>query len=116
MNIIKLCQKLNKINIIILFIATLMLSGYYGVDYLNRRFDFENLNYNLDSMLGKFLYDLKTFCEASSNQTQEDFIREVGTYHSKYNALSKGKDVMYALSIMVFIIFYDISRKGGPND
>ena len=80
----------------------LMMFAYYGPEEILRRYNLKNLrvNENSDVLYEKLLYDLLFFYEESKGYTQDDFINEVGRIYSKYNAKSKGEDVMYALDLI----------------
>ena len=80
----------------------LMLFGYYGPEEIIRRFDLKNLKVNEESdvLYENLLSDLLFYYEESRGYTQDEFIHEIGRLYSRYNAKSKGEDVMYALSII----------------
>lgn len=65
--------------------------------------DLDEESLKRDNYYEKLLYDLKkTYIEAiNSEMTQDDFIKALGEYYSKYNAKVKGEDVIYALDIML---------------
>ena len=79
-----------------------MLFAYYGPNEIVRRFNLKNLsvNENSDVLYEKLLYDLQFIHEESKGYTQDDYIHEIGRTYSKYNAKSKGEDVMYALDLI----------------
>ena len=78
-----------------------LMMAYYGPEVVYERFikdatiksESENLYENL-------LYDLKSYHEESKGHTQDDFIHELGRIYSKYNAKSKGYDIVYALDLI----------------
>jgi hypothetical protein len=80
----------------------LMMNAYYGPQALEQRFDLKNLQVNegSDVLYENLLEDLLFFHEESKGYTQDDFIHEVGRIYSRYNAKSKGEDVMYALDLI----------------
>jgi len=82
-------------------LALLML-GYYGPEVLEKRFDFANLKVEADSkdLYENLLEDLKGFHDESKGYSQDDFIHEIGRIYSRYNAKSKGDDIIYALDLI----------------
>jgi len=81
---------------------SLLMFSYYGAEELNSIYNFSQLNVsdNPQELYDAFLYDLKMFYDESREQTQDDFILELGRIYSKYNAKSKGEDILYALSLI----------------
>ena len=79
-----------------------LLLAYYGPDEVAEKFDLKTVN--VDERSSNFyenlLYDLKTYYEESKGYTQDDFILEIGRTYSKYNAKSKGHDIVYALDLI----------------
>lgn len=80
---------------------SLLMMGYYGMDVLNQRFNLENFKI-LDSsnLMELLIQDLKTYYIESAGWSQDDFILELGRLYSKYNAKSKGHDILYALDLI----------------
>jgi DNA-directed RNA polymerase beta subunit len=79
----------------------LLMMGYYGSDVLNERFELDKFTLPKNPSLMEFLVqDLKSFNSESVGYTQDDFIHEIGRLYSKYNAKSKGYDIMYALDLI----------------
>jgi DNA-directed RNA polymerase beta subunit len=80
----------------------LMLFAYYGPDTVINRFNLRNVNINPESkvLYENLISDLQYFEEESKGYTQDEFIHEVGRTYSRYNAKSKGEDVMYALDLI----------------
>jgi hypothetical protein len=80
---------------------SLILCAYYTVEELIQKFD---LNLPIDEKSEVFYeilrYDLKTIIDESSGYTQDDFIVELGRTYSKYNAKSKGEDILYAIDLI----------------
>jgi DNA-directed RNA polymerase beta subunit len=81
---------------------SLMMLAYYGPETIENRFNLKTLsvNENSDVLYEKLLADLLLYYEESKGYTQDDFIHEIGRLYSKYNAKSKGEDVMYALDLI----------------
>ena len=80
---------------------SLLMMAYYGMEDLNQRFDLTNFQIkDKANMMELLTYDLKMFYTESTGYTQDDFISEVGRVYSKYNAKSKGEDVLYALDLI----------------
>jgi hypothetical protein len=80
----------------------LMMFGFYGPEEIIKRFDLNNLKVNegSDVLYENLLQDLLFFHEESKGYTQDEFIHEIGRIYSRYNAKSKGEDVMYALDLI----------------
>ena len=82
----------------------LVIFGYYGIEPVAQRFNLPTLQVsdtNLDTMYDRLLYDMKMFYDSSRGTTQDDIIKEIGRYYSKYNARVKGEDLMYALDLIL---------------
>jgi hypothetical protein len=80
---------------------SLLMLAYYGMDELVKRFALPTFKIlDQENLMELLLQDLKLFYEESKGYTQDDFIVEVGRQYSKYNAKSKGEDVMYALDLI----------------
>lgn len=80
---------------------SLLMMAYYGVDELNKRFALSTFKINDETnMMELLLEDLKIFYDESKGYTQDDFIVEIGRLYSKYNAKSKGEDILYALDLI----------------
>ena len=80
----------------------LLMFGFYGPAVLNQRFDFKNLVIEeaSEDLYLNLLEDLKSFYEESKGFSQDDFIHEIGRVYSRYNAKSKGSDIIYALDLI----------------
>jgi len=78
-----------------------LLCAYHGVDEVRRIFeldkDIDRENDNLFEMLRSDLYDL---VDESRGYSQDDFVLEIGRMYSKYNARSKGEDILYAIDLI----------------
>ena len=83
-------------------LALVMLT-YHGMEEMNRRYDLVNMTIHGSTLADKLMHDLKTFYDASEDMTEDDFLKEVGRYYSKYNAKVKGEDLIYALGVMLRI-------------
>ncbi|MGD2071990.1 MAG: hypothetical protein PVG65_00665 [Candidatus Thorarchaeota archaeon] len=85
-----------KVSLILLMIA------YFGLDTLLNKYEKEikNANEKSKELFELLMYDLNLYKESSKGYTQDDFIHEVGRKYSKYNAKSKGEDIMYALDLI----------------
>lgn len=53
-----------------------------------------------DHIYDKLLFDLKMYFEESVGYTQDDFIKELGKYYTKYNTITKGNDIIYSLDLI----------------
>jgi len=81
---------------------SLLMFAYYGVDVLDQRYDFKHLEYESESevLYENLMEDLALTFEDSKGFTQDDFIQELGRQYSRYNAKSKGEDIIYALDLI----------------
>ena len=80
---------------------SLLLMAYYGMEEMNKRFDLTNFQIrDKSNMMELLIQDLKLFYTESKGYTQDDFVIEVGRAYSRYNAKSKGEDVLYALDLI----------------
>jgi len=79
-----------------------LILAYYGPDAVCERFDLKNLKISSDSkdFYENLMFDIKTYYEESKGFSQDDFIHELGRIYSKYNAKSKGHDIVYALDLI----------------
>jgi DNA-directed RNA polymerase beta subunit len=79
----------------------LVLLAYYGIDEVKQRYDLsipvDEDSTNLFDILRK---DLNVYCEESIGYTPDDFTVELGRMYSRYNAKSKGQDVLYAIDLI----------------
>ena len=81
----------------------LLLIAYFGIDEIVKKFDlsrFDSTNNNSNDLYNKLLSDLKLYQEESEGYSQEDFLTEIGRLYSKYNAKTKGEDIIYALNLI----------------
>lgn len=79
----------------------LIMMAYYGIENLYKRFDLANFSINDKSnMMELLIQDLKMYYTESKDYSQDDFVHEVGRIYSKYNAKSKGEDIIYALDLI----------------
>jgi DNA-directed RNA polymerase beta subunit len=80
---------------------SLLMLAYYGMDELVNRFSLNSFDLQKPETILEFLAsDLKLYQTESRGYTQDDFILELGRMYSKYNARSKGEDVVYALDLI----------------
>jgi len=79
-----------------------LMYAYFGVDFLNERYDFRNLDVNpkSDNHYEVLMHELKEVYKANKSDTQDNLVHEIGKMYSKYNAKSKGEDIMYALDLI----------------
>lgn len=86
-------------------LSTLMFAYYTRKD-LDNMFDLSSLKDKVlptGTIFEKFIFDLVELYKESSEKTQDDHIKELGVYYSKFNSKSKGEDVIYGLDIMLKI-------------
>lgn len=83
-----------------LYFASLLFA-YYGLDEVVSRFDLQNFKLvDETNWLELLTQDLCLYYKESKGYTQDDFINEIGRNYSKYDAKSKGEDVLYALDLI----------------
>ena len=83
----------------------LLLMAFYGPDRVK-----ELMKEDLDGIVeqespenhiyDKLLFDIKMYNEESQGFTQDDFIKELGRYYTKYNTIPKGNDIIYSLDLI----------------
>ena len=78
----------------------LLLFAYFGMSELESRYNLSTLEPESSSIIDKLMRDLKTYYNESRGMTQDDFILELGRLYSKYNAKTKGEDIIYALDLI----------------
>jgi len=78
---------------------SLMLLAYYSMEELSKLIDLTNKNFE-NPYHSNLMLDLQEYIEESKGYTQDDFVEELGRYYSKYNAKSKGRDIVYALDLI----------------
>jgi len=79
-----------------------MLFAHFGIDEIVKRFELETATPNKDSknLYENLIWDLKESYNEAKDFTQDDYILSIGRIYTKYNAKSKGEDVMYALEVI----------------
>ena len=79
-----------------------LLFAYFGIEEIVQRFELETAtpDENPDNLYEALIWDLKEFYEEGRGYTQDDYILSIGKSYTKYNAKSKGEDIMYALEII----------------
>ena len=83
-------------------LATLMYA-YYGAEEVDRKFELSTVPIDTSderSMYEKLRSDLVALGDESRGYSQDDFVVEIGRNYSKYNAKSKGEDILYALDLI----------------
>lgn len=80
---------------------SLLLFAYYGIDEVVNRFNLKTFEIvNEENLMELLIQDLKLFYLNSEGYTQDDFILELGRLYSRYNAKSKGEDILYAMDLI----------------
>lgn len=83
----------------------LVLLAYFGPETLNTMFaeDIEKIKGQSepeDVIYDRLLFDIKMYFEESAGYTQDDYIKELGGYYTKYNTIPKGNDIIYSLDLI----------------
>ena len=80
---------------------SLILLAYHGSEVVAEKFQLNlETDPNSDNLFELLRQDLKTYCGESIGYTTEDFTIELGRIYSRYNAKSKGEDVLYAIDLI----------------
>ena len=82
---------------------SLLMFCYYDREYLESTFHLSEIEEEVQvkSLLDVLVYDLKSLSDSEPETTKIDFIKELGKSYSKYDALSKGEDVVYSLDLIL---------------
>ena len=82
-------------------LGTLLLA-YYGVEEVTKRFELTTsiIDQNSEELYEILRNDLAEIISESRGYSQDDFVVEIGRMYSKYNARSKGEDILYALDLI----------------
>jgi DNA-directed RNA polymerase beta subunit len=83
-------------------LSTLMFA-YFGIERVEQMFNLKNINLddlNEEEMIDALVMECKMIYNEIQSDTQDDFIVEIGRIYSKYNAKSKGHDIVYALDLI----------------
>ncbi len=83
----------------------LVLMAFYGIDAIKAMFEEELERIHgqeepEDVIYDRLLFDIKMYLEESVGYTQDDFIKELGRYYTKYNTIPKGNDIIYSLDLI----------------
>ena len=80
---------------------TTILFAYHGLEGVFEKFDLSGeFDPDSENMYEVLMSDLKEIAEESRGYSQDDFVLELGRYYSKYNAKSKGEDILYAIDLI----------------
>ena len=80
---------------------SLILLSYHGIEAVTEKYELDlDTDSNSDNLYELLRYDLKLYCEESIGYTSDDFILELGKMYSRYNAKSKGEDILYAIDLI----------------
>jgi hypothetical protein len=77
------------------------LCAYHGLEEVQRIFKLsEDIDRQDDNLFEVLRGDLFDIVDESRGYSQDDFVLEIGRYYSKYNAKSKGEDILYAMDLI----------------
>ena len=77
------------------------LLAYHGIDDVKEKFQLDvAIDRESENLYENLRADLFDLVEESRGYTQDDFVVEMGRMYSKYNAKSKGEDVLYAMDLV----------------
>ena len=85
---------------------SLLMFSYYNLKDLEKKFNLSSIEedeLNLEELYNRFLFDMKQLYKEAIDEekTEDDFIKDLGTFYNKNNARVKGTDVIYAIEIML---------------
>ncbi len=83
----------------------LLMMAFYGPETVKAMFaeDLETIKKQdepEDHIYDRLLFDIKMYFEESVGYTQDEFIKELGRYYTKYNTIPKGNDIIYSLDLI----------------
>ena len=80
---------------------SLILLAYHGIETVTEKFELNiDIDPDSDNLFDVLRQDLKLYCEESIGYTTEDFTLELGRIYSRYNAKSKGEDILFAIDLI----------------
>ncbi len=80
---------------------SLMILAFHGIEAAKEKYDLDDeIDLESDNLFDILRQDLKMYCEESMGYTLDDFILELGRIYSRYNAKSKGADILYAMDLI----------------
>jgi len=80
---------------------SLILLAYYGIEDVTKKYELDlSIDPSSDNLYEVLRVDLKSYCEESIGYTTDDFTLELGKMYSRYNAKSKGEDILYAIDLI----------------
>ena len=80
---------------------SLILFAYHGIDGVVEKFNLnETIDPKSDNLFEILRNDLKVYADESIGYTTDDFTLELGRTYSRYNAKSKGEDILYAIDLI----------------
>jgi len=80
---------------------SLILLAYYGIEGITEKYDLDiDIEQERDNLFDILRQDLKLYIDESIGYTIDDFILELGRLYSRYNAKSKGEDILYAIDLI----------------
>jgi len=80
---------------------SLILLAYHGIELCKIKYDLDgDIDEESENLFEILRYDLRSYIEESVGYAPDDFLLELGRMYSRYNAKSKGEDVLYALDLI----------------
>lgn len=86
---------------------SILMFAYFGMEELNNKYKLDEFDLysdeakNPSSDFEKLMVDLAICYSESEGYTKDDFVAELGKLYTKYNYKSRGKDLVYAIDLIL---------------
>lgn len=82
---------------------SLLMFAYYDREYLESEYHLSEIGDEIEvrSLFDMLIYDLISLSDADPDLTKADYVKELGNHYSKYDAVTKGEDVVYSLDLIL---------------
>ena len=83
---------------------SLLMLAYYGFEKLNKLYSLSTMQpvvlTNKSRLIDFLMFDLKDWADGYDGEKQEEYVKEVGSKFSTYDARSKGEDLLYCIDLI----------------
>lgn len=83
---------------------SLMMLAYYGFETLNQMYGLTSMQpitlNNQSKLIDYLMFDLKDWADGYNGEKQEEYVKEVGSKFSSYDATTKGEDLLYCVDLI----------------